>query len=82
MIKIYPDRIPIRASANKPALARFVDNEWQIKTDGPGGTSDALNQSIAGSYTVLCADGSVIRRTLDAEGFIIHEITIMKGSDK
>ena len=77
MIKIYPDRIPIRASANKPALARFVDNEWQIKTEG---TSD--DKSLAGSYTVLCADGSVIRRTLDAEGFIIHEITIMKGSDK
>jgi len=74
VVKIRPDVISIKATPARPAVASFVDNEWQIKTDYS--TDDT-----AGSYIVLKADGSVVRRTLDAEGFIIHEIEI-KGASK
>ena len=78
-MKIKPDQIPIKASnADRPPLASFVDNngeaEWQILTD----YNDA--SSSTGSMTILKADGSVYRRTIDSQGFIISETLIRKGT--
>ena len=65
--KINLDLIPV----NKPSTIEYLDGEYHIKTDGPKDLSKHQ-----GSYLVLRADGSVYRRTLDAEGFIIHEVKI------
>lgn len=73
MVKIRPNNIPIKATAARPAVASFVDNEWQIRTD-------YNDKSIAGTMTILKADGSVYRRTIDSEGFIISETLIKKGT--
>lgn len=50
--------------------------EHTIKTDGPQDLDKPQ-----GSYVVLRADGSVLRRTLDATGLIIHEISLTEKSD-
>ena len=68
-MKISLTKFPIKG--NRVPLANHDGSNWCIKTDGP---SD--DTKIEGGYVVLCADGSVFRRTIDEDGNIVHEIKL------
>lgn len=66
----------ISSNPQRPPIAEYVDGKWIIKTDYPD------PNSLAGSCTVLSADGSISQLTFDDEGYIIREVNVSKSKTK